>query len=521
MGTLRPFVLFVPMSIFIAAAVASLIDLEGFFALAKGLNDWILAHFATLIVWAVFGFVLTIIGVVVSPLGKVRIGGPDAEPLLSVWQWFSITLCTTIAIGILFWAMAEPINHLYQPGGRDYLPGSEDAKDFALVSLFMHWAISPYSIYTVAGLTFALAYHNLGKPYSVSGPFHALFGRSPHPILAAILDSSILVALVMGMAASLGAGMLMMASGLASQTGLQNGPVLLAMVALGIGLTVLVSSVTGLLKGIRILSDINTRFFFVFVAVIFVFGPTLAILSQGSEAILNYAQDFIPRSLFLGEAAKDHEWAFDWTIVYFANWLAWAPVTAMFLGRIARGYTVRAFVLVNLVLPALFSMLWMSVFGVFAMETDAATDGALAEVAVTQGIEAVIFEAMKSLPMTELLVPILLCLAFISYVTAADSNTEAISQICRRHDHGPETSDQELEAGPRLKIIWVLLLAGMAWVMVAFSGVDGVRMLSNVGGLPALFIVIGLQCALIRMVFSHGQIGDAKFQAPELVEGRT
>ncbi|MEL6830182.1 MAG: BCCT family transporter, partial [Pseudomonadota bacterium] len=130
-------------------------------------------------------------------------------------------------------------------------------------------------------------------------------------------------------------------------------------------------------------------------------------------------------------------------------------------------------------------------------------------------------EAMKSLPLTELLVPILLCLAFISYVTAADSNTEAISQICRRHDHGPESNDDELESGPKLKIVWVLLLAGMAWVMVAFSGVDGVRMLSNVGGLPALFIVIGLQLALIRMAFRHSQIGAASFQSAELVDGRT
>jgi len=193
----------------------------------------------------------------------------------------------------------------------------------------------------------------------------------------------------------------------------------------------------------------------------------------------------------------------------------------MFLGRIAVGYTVRAFVLVNLVLPAGFSLVWMSVFGVFAIETDLATNGALAQTAADLGIEAVIFEAMKSLPLTALLVPVLLGLAFISYVTAADSNTEAISQICRRHDHGPESSDQELEAGPKLKIIWVLLLAGVAWLMVAFSGVDGVRMLSNVGGLPALFIVIGLQLALIRMALRHKQIGAADYARSDLAEART
>ena len=109
MKTIRPFVLLVPMMVFIVAAAASLINLEAFMAFARALNLWIVTHFSNAIVWAVFGFVLTCIAVALSPLGKVKIGGPDAEPLLSRWNWFAITLCTTIAIGILFWAMAEPI----------------------------------------------------------------------------------------------------------------------------------------------------------------------------------------------------------------------------------------------------------------------------------------------------------------------------------------------------------------------------------------------------------------------------
>lgn len=503
---IRPFVLFVPMAVFIAAALASLINLEGFFGFAKWLNDWILVTFSSLIVWAVFGFVLTCAGIAFSPLGKVRIGGSQAKPILSVWNWFSITLCTTIAIGILFWAMAEPMSHMYVPGGRDYAQGSEAAQAFALVSLFMHWAVSPYAIYTVAGLAFALAYHNLGKPYSVSGPFGALLGRPIPAMLAGLLDALILIALIMGMAASLGAGMLMLSGGLSSMTGWPTGPIMLGCVALCIGAVVLVSSVTGLLKGIRLLSDINTKFFFVFVGFVFLFGPTREILTQGAGAVSQYVLDFVPRSLFLGEASADKTWAFDWTIVYFANWLAWAPVTAMFLGRIAIGYTVRAFVLVNLVLPALFSIFWMSVFGVFAMQTDLATDGALSVVMQEQGIEAVMFAALKSLPLTEWLVPLLLALAFVSYVTAADSNTEAISQICRRHGVGAE--HREVETGPTLKIVWVILLATTAWIMVAFSGVDGVRMLSNVGGLPALFIVIGLQFSLFRMAMQANQLAE-------------
>lgn len=510
-GSLRLFVIVVPMTVFIVAAIASLTNLDAFFAFAKAINDWILATFSSMISWAVFGFVLTCVAVVASPLGKVTIGGADAKPILRPWSWFSITLCTTIATGILFWAMAEPLFHLYQPGGaaRAIAPASDAAKQFSMVSLFMHWTISPYAIYTVAALTFALAYHNLGKPYSVSGPFVALLGRPLPSFLAAVLDAAILLALVMGMAASLGAGMLLLSGGVANVTGLPSGPVSLALVALTIGIVVLISSLTGLMRGIRILSVANVWFFFLFVGFIFAFGPTWEMLSQGGQAALGFAASFLDRSLLIGSASGDIEWAKSWTTFYFANWLAWAPVTAMFLGRIARGYTVRAFVLVNLVLPALFSMLWMSAFGAFAMETDLAQAGALKETLDASGPEAVMFSALDYLPLSGLMIPILLLLSFVSYVTAADSNTEAISQICKTHTGAMTELDETEPSAPRLKIIWVILLCLMAWIMVAFSGIDGVRMLSNVGGLPALFVVLGLQVCLIRMVFQARELNKS------------
>ena len=271
--------------------------------------------------------------------------------------------------------------------------------------------------------------------------------------------------------------------------------------AIAIAIVVLISSLTGLLRGIRVLSEITTWFFFVLVGFIIIFGPGREMLSQGGQATLGYMASFVDRSLMMGTASGDSEWAKSWTTFYFANWLAWAPVTAMFLGRIARGYSVRAFVLVNLVLPALFSMIWMSVFGVFAMETDLAEGGALKDTLDTGGPEAVMFAALGYLPISGLMIPVLLLISFISYVTAADSNTEAISQICKTHTHEWSEHDEGEPSAPRLKILWVILLCVMAWIMVAFSGIDGVRMLSNVGGLPALFVVLGLQVCLIRMMF--------------------
>jgi choline-glycine betaine transporter len=334
--------------------------------------------------------------------------------------------------------------------------------------------------------------------------------------VAAGLDAAILWALVMGMAGSLGAGMLMLSGGVADLTGLTSGPLTLALVAGAIAIVVLISSLTGLMRGIRILSEANTWFFFALIAFIVVFGPFRDMLVQGGQAAIGYVGSFFDRSLMIGSASGDQEWAKSWTTFYFANWLAWAPVTAMFLGRIARGYSVRAFVLVNLVLPALFSMVWMSAFGVFAMETDLANAGALKDTLDATGPESVMFAALDYLPLTAVMIPALLLVSFISYVTAADSNTEAISQICKSHTHAMTEVDETEPSAPRLKILWVILICVMAWIMVAFSGIDGVRMLSNVGGLPALFIVLGLQACLIRMVFQANALDRPRATAPEM-----
>ncbi|MEL7128996.1 MAG: BCCT family transporter [Pseudomonadota bacterium] len=497
MSRARPIVFLVPMGLLLGAAVWSMVNLEAFFAAASAANTWILKTFGYAFALAVLSFVLTCAWVFVSPLAHVRIGGPDAKPILSTWNWFSITLCTTIAIGILFWAMAEPMFHVYDAGTRDLGEDPGAPRQFALVSLFMHWTISPYAIYTVPSLVFALSFHNFKTANSVSGPLQLLAGRRFPARLSEGLDALVLISLILGMAASLGAGMLLLAGGIGSLAKVSTTPALLALIAIAIVVLVLISSLTGLLKGIRILSDINTKFFFAFVAFVFVFGPSGEILMGALRALWGYGVEFAPRSLMVG-IGGDRDWANAWTIFYWANWLAWAPVTAMFLGRIAVGYTVRTFILVNLVLPAVFSMVWMSVLGGFAISTDAELGGGLKQVLDADGPEAVAFEAITVLPLSGILIVALLALSFVSYVTAADSNTEAIRMICEGEADDTVGAIQAGRTGAVTKIMWMILLGGTAWLMTAFSGLDGIRMLSNLGGLPALFIVSALNILLLK-----------------------
>jgi len=492
----RPLVFWPPVVLLLLALTFSLVDFDGFHASASAANMWILTRFDWLFSLASFAAVLLLIYMFISPLGKVRIGGPDAKPILPRWNWFSITLCTTIAIGILFWGTAEPMFHINGP--PDYAgveARSDDAARFALSSMFMHWTVTPYAIYAVPALAFALAHYNLGRPYSLSGPLSLVFGRAATGQGGAIIDAIGLYALVAGVAASLGAGVMTIAGGLDAFTVVSDGALLRFCVTLAIVALFVASSISGIQRGIKYLSDLNIRFFFILCAFVFIAGPTVAIVSLGGEAVVDYVVKFIPRSLALGERAGD-DWTRDWTVFYFANWLAWAPITALFLGRISIGYTVREFLLFNLVAPAAFGALWMTVFGGAAIEIDTATNGALTAALNDDGPEAVIYALFSALPFAGIVAVLFVGLTFISFATAMDSNTHSITGVCLK----PEGQDSKRSrTALYVKVFWGVLVGAVAWVMTATTGIDGVRMLSNLGGLPGLFILIAMGAVLIAL----------------------
>jgi len=496
---IRKFVFWMPLLIFAVLVITSLIAPQIFLQVATAINDWILAKLSNVFAIGSFVFVLTCIWAALSPLGKIKIGGAEAVPLLSRWNWIAITLTTTVAIGILFWATAEPIYHLYNPAGLPYAATSKEAANFSLASLYMHWSFTPYAIYTIPGLTFALCYYNLKKPFSLSSPISVLIGRPIPPIGAQGLDGLALLALAFGLSASLGAGILSISGGIDRLSPLNAGPVLTGAVALFIVTAFFISSVSGLHKGIRLLSDINTKIFIGLMLFVLIAGPTWKILSLGGAAFWDYMNTFIPRSLTLSPY-DNREWLNSWTVFYFANWMAWAPLAALFLGKIARGYTVRAYIVVNLIIPALFSILWMIIFGGLAVTTELSEPQSLNQILDSKGPEHVLYAVLDSLPFASLLALIIIVISCLSYITAADSNLDVISNLALKQN-ADEDSIAPLSRKVSLgfKLIWAIAVGFAAWIMTTLSGIDGVKMLSNLGGLPALFIILTFNVVLILL----------------------
>ena len=298
------------------------------------------------------------------------------------------------------------------------------------------------------------------------------------------------------MAAALGAGVLTISGGVESILGVAQNPFLWAIIVIVIAVAFVISSASGLKRGIKWLSLINVVFFII---MILVMGGVLLSeegLSLSIRGFTEYVAQFIPRSL--GFSNLDRAWEQSWTSFYWANWMAWAPVTALFLGRIAVGRTVREFIRFNLVYTSLFSMIWMTIFGSISIMNDRDSNGSLYATLQEGGPQDVIFSLIEELSLGSTGSVIFLVIVFISYVTAADSNTSAMSSMSTQH-----LDSDEPEAPLMIKIVWGLIIAAMSWVMISFAGMDGIKILSIIGGFPILFLCIYIVYLFGRIIYKR------------------
>jgi choline-glycine betaine transporter len=486
-----------------SALIVSVLYPKQFLDTVTSLNDQVLKIFGSSFSIVVLLMVFTTIIIWFSPVGKIRIGGEMATPLLNRWRWFAITLCTTIATGILFWGSAEPIYHFNSPPqSSGIVGGTEEAAVFAMSTVYLHWTFTPYAIYTVPTIAFALAFYNYNSGFSLASMLFPFFdkangvGLKPSKTLSSIVDVICLFALVAGMSASLGTGVLTLAGGLNYSLGIEKSQFLIFVICLVTVIAFVISASSGLMKGIRILSSINV-YAFIVIALFFLFlGPLQGIFTISMKGLAAFFTGFFEKNLYNVIHPSD-AWANSWTVFFWAVWMAWAPISAMFLGRISRGYRVRELILFNWIIPALFSMIWMSIFSGTALSFQLDKTADLTAVLNKDGYESVIYAIMNSYPLKAALSLFFIFIVFLSYVTAADSNTEAMSAMSTKN-----ISADSASAPMFLKIIWGVLIGATSYIMISAAGVDGIKMLSNLGGLPALLLLTAVTIGMLKLSIS-------------------
>jgi len=218
-------------------------------------------------------------------------------------------------------------------------------------------------------------------------------------------------------------------------------------------------------------------------------------LDLGFQGLKDYLIHFLPRSTHIGSPIES-SWRNAWTVFYFANWFAWAPIASMFLGRLAVGYTARDFIHFNLIFPSLFTILWMTVFSGTAIEVNLENNNLLYDIMQDKGEGIVLFEMLKNISGGQVISVVVLVMIFISYVTAADSTISAMSAMSSKG-----INPEKAEAPIWIKIAWGILIGLIAFIMITSAGVEGIKLLCVLGGFPALFVILMVGFGLLKMVF--------------------
>ena len=472
------------------ATMAKVFDL----ALAEITRD-----FGAFYLWVVLALVLLCGFLAFSRYGSLRLGADDEAPEFSTFSWFSMLFAAGMGIGLVFWGVAEPLSH-YGTAPPGITAGTPEAANAAMRYAFFHWGLHPWAIYAVVALAIGFFQFRRGGAALVSTSTASLpwlFVRRLSPMFNVLA----VIATAFGVAASLGIGALQINSGLNRVFGLPIGTgSQLGIIAVTTALF-LTSAVTGVDRGIKWLSSINLVIAAALAVAVFVLGPTVAIIDTFTTTLGSYLSEFVRMSLRT-TPFRDSAWVGGWTVFYWAWWISWSPFVGLFIARVSRGRTIREFILGAVMAPTLAAFVWFSVFGGTALTMEIWQHVPIAA-AVKADVSTALFAMFDALPLSTLLSSVATLLVLVFFVTSGDSATLVLGMMSTGGDPNPST---------KVKVLWGLLVAGIASSLLLAGGVKAVQTATIVFALPFAFVILLMALALWRGVRDDWRDGQAEEQ---------
>ncbi|MFC6593037.1 BCCT family transporter [Deinococcus lacus] len=473
-------VLYLSVAFIVAFVAWGLLSPTSLGAVSGSAVAWTTASFGWYYLLAVLAFLLFCGYLALSRYGSVKLGRDEDEPEFSTASWFAMLFSAGMGIGLVFWGVAEPVSHFLKPPGG-LTPESPEAARAALKYSFFHWGLHPWAIYSVVALSIAYFSFRRGEPTLISRTFRPLLGDKVEGPLGNVIDVLAILATVFGVAASLGFGAVQINSGLNSAFGLPVGVGSQLAIIAAVTVLYMLSASTGLNKGIQLLSNANVVLAGLLMAAVFVLGPTVFLLDTFTTSVGGYLQDLINLSTRLTPFTGD-TWVGGWTIFYWAWWIAWAPFVGLFIARVSRGRTIKEFVTGVLLVPALVSFLWFTVFGGSALKQELGGNVAIAE-ATQKDVSTALFALFDTLPFGGGLAILATLLISSFFITSADSATYVLGMQSSKGNPNPSNP---------VKLTWGLLQALIAVALLLSGGLSGLQSASVLAALPFSAIMLGM-----------------------------
>ena len=451
--------------------------------LLNAAKSGIFANFSWFYVLAFSVFLGFLVILSVSSLGNIKLGNDEEEPEFGFLSWLAMLFAAGMGVGLMFFGVAEPLTHYLS----DITTGSAEHKQQeALLHTLFHWGIHAWAVYGTIALALAYFGFRYKLPLALRSCFYPLLKERINGKLGDLIDIMALLATLFGVITTLGFGASQLGAGLHQLGWISENSFSLQVVVIAVVMSLAIfSAISGVGKGVKILSELNLTLAFCLLIFVLVAGPTLYLLSAFSDNIGTYLSNLVQLSFKTYVYEQEHTgWFSGWTILYWAWWCSWAPFVGLFIARISKGRTIREFIFGVLVIPSMFGILWFTVFGNTAIWlNDGEAAGALGQ--MISSPETLLFKFLDYLPLSSVTGLVSLVVISLFFITSADSGIYVLNNIASR--------DKSLAAPRWQAVMWGVLMSTVAIVLMQSGGLANLQTMTLLVALPFAMLML-LMC---------------------------
>ncbi|WP_308363970.1 MULTISPECIES: choline BCCT transporter BetT [unclassified Microbulbifer] len=457
--------------------------------------SWISSSFGWFYFLAVVAYLVFVIVVAVSKFGDIKLGPDHAEPEFNVVTWAAMLFAAGIGIDLIFYCIVEPVTQFLTPPEME--GGTVEAARHAMELTLLHWGLSGWGVYTLVGMALAFFSYRHGLPLTIRSALYPLFGKRIYGSVGNAVDIAAVLGTVFGVATSLGIGIIQLNFGLNYMFGIPEGTATQAALAVMIVLFSAISAATGVERGIRRLSEFNMLLAVLLMLFVLVSGKTRFLLDAFVTNLGDYLQHFVQLSFNTYAFDPPTDWLNAWTVFFWAWWIAWGPFVGLFLARISRGRTIRAFVAGTLILPFTFMAAWMAIMGNSAIDMVMGGATAFGEQAIARPGSA-IYLFLEQLPWVLITTISVTILSIVFFVTSGDSGSLVLSNLTSR------LKDPNHDAPPWMRIVWAAIIGIVTVALLMADGLVALQSAVVIMGLPFAIVLILIMLSLYRALSLEG-----------------
>lgn len=451
--------------------------------LLNAAKSGIFANFSWFYILAFSVFLGFLVILSVSSLGNIKLGNDEEEPEFGFLSWLAMLFAAGMGVGLMFFGVAEPLTHYLS----DITTGSAEHKQQeALLHTLFHWGIHAWAVYGTIALALAYFGFRYKLPLALRSCFYPLLKERINGKLGDLIDIMALLATLFGVITTLGFGASQLGAGLHQLGWISENSFSLQMVVIAVVMSLATfSAISGVGKGVKILSELNLTLAFCLLIFVLVAGPTLYLLSAFSDNIGTYLSNLVQLSFKTYVYEQEHTaWFSGWTILYWAWWCSWAPFVGLFIARISKGRTIREFIFGVLVIPSMFGILWFTVFGNTAIWLN---DGEAADTLgqMISSPETLLFKFLDYLPLSGVTGLVSLVVISLFFITSADSGIYVLNNIASR--------DKSLAAPRWQAVMWGILMSVVSIVLMQSGGLANLQAMTLLVALPFAMLML-LMC---------------------------